>query len=260
MTDVRRLDRVRVAFTEVPDDEPNPVWQGWFDGYGMAGADIFVSPDTARRFLDHLEATAPDDQWFKDHNPHEIADALAWNRTAMTLFGPMYELGGYTLGIVQRYDEDAKRWRNVEPVYGDPKPVGFSTVHDAEPFVRGSRFGGPQPYVAVGPNERDSDPHVEDTRGDVVEALTTMAEAEGRAAEMNAEGKRYFDHNGNRTDDPRCELGFCVDCIEHVLDGSGAPVPALSTADPAFRTDATYRAEVMTALRVAGVTLHGEAD
>lgn len=66
----------------------------------------------------------------------------------------------------------------------------------------------------------------------------------------------YYDHDGERTTDPRCELGLCVDCLDDDLGAGQVPrVPILSTHDERYLLDPAYRGRVVEALRVAGVTL-----
>lgn len=79
---------------------------------------------------------------------------------------------------------------------------------------------------------------------------------------------RYTDHNGEPTDDPRCEMGLCFGCINSELDTnpSGEAYtfhPALAVADE-FYTDQSYRTRVIEAYAALGVTLRedetGEPD
>lgn len=71
----------------------------------------------------------------------------------------------------------------------------------------------------------------------------------------------YYDHNGNRTADPRCELGLCFQCIDSDLAIGQTPVvPALSTHDPLYATDGAYRLRVGRALALAGVTLRDDDE
>ena len=58
----------------------------------------------------------------------------------------------------------------------------------------------------------------------------------------------YFDHDGNPTNNPTCELGMCEDCLEESFATMRPiPVPALSTLDPRYKTDPEYQAEVIEA-------------
>jgi hypothetical protein len=67
--------------------------------------------------------------------------------------------------------------------------------------------------------------------------------------------KPFWDHHGQRTTDPRCELGLCAECIEADFAAMRpVTVPSLSPLDPAFKTDGAYRARYFAALDAAGIT------
>lgn len=71
---------------------------------------------------------------------------------------------------------------------------------------------------------------------------------------LGVEQPLYFDHEGNRTTDPRCELGLCVTCNDEALSRFESPQPALSVSDPRYARDEAYRARVHAAFKALGVT------
>lgn len=83
--------------------------------------------------------------------------------------------------------------------------------------------------------------------------------ADDRIVPDPAPTKPYIDHSGEPTDDPRCWLGLCVECIDDSLArGEVPPVPALSTHDPRYLTQQSYRDAVRNAYERIGVTYREE--
>lgn len=231
--------KVRVANGNAGDDCDNQVWQGFYAGNNMGGADVYVTADTLRRFVDAVEAEQ--DEWDRLNNPYTSAnESLAFGTGAVKVPGTkvvVYPLFDMALEVVQRFDPTAGKtyshrhadgtvtmepygaWVNVAPILGNPKPMGF--VINEQDYAEGR--SGDQPFLRV------------------------------RVEEPEPPKPPYTDHDGNRTDDPRCELGLCVACNDDALARLEAPNPALSVTSPEYVTDSKYRARVHDAFHALGV-------
>jgi hypothetical protein len=173
-------------------------------------------------------------------------------------------------------------WRNVAPFEGEVEPVGF--VVDEQGWAEGRTDTPP-----IGLAPEDDAPVPDEQRHHkplaacwlwsnglaTVDDAGTLAgymdggaeqEAECRMLRKQQQGRDnlfpdrcehhspYNDHNGNRTEDPRCELGLCAVCIDESLSTQEPIYPALSVSAPAYLTKADYRQRVHDAflsLRVA---------
>lgn len=116
-----------------------------------------------------------------------------------------------------------------------------------------------EPYARVGTDDRCA------TCGDIIERVPVRADPAREALDDGVavfdQPKAYYDHDGERTADPRCELGLCVECIDADLSAGQVPrVPSLSTHDERYLTDPEYRDRVATALVIAGVRLREASD
>ena len=233
------LTKVRFVMME---QGPTPCFQGFHRGeYGMAGAIVWVTADTLRRIVKwhNKQMNAFD----AIHNRMEMEEGfLAFGVDADSLYvttapdgvTPLYMLCTYEPVIVQRFDPNGGKaydihregqpkgighfgvWENVAPYEGKVTPVGFVVDWD---LWREGRSDTPPIGLADEPCPLPP----------------------------------YHDHDGNRTTDPRCELGLCMTCLNEMLDSGQTVVPALSVADPRFLTDQTYRDRVWAAFAVIGV-------
>lgn len=244
------LDRVRFIMTE---EGPTPVFQGFHRGeHGMCGATVYVTLDTLRAMVKwHRKQSNAFDLIHNRMEPEENMLAFGGSvkdghvvLTAPDGVTPLYMVCTYEPLIVQRFDPHGGKeykihggdaigighfgvWRNECAIDGEATPVGF--VVDEQGW--------------------------NDGRSDTPPFKTVEQERAEAAA------KPYTDHDGYPTDDPRCELGLCVECLDDALASAGVEqrlvfrIPALSVADTRFGSDPAYRDKVIGAFKNAGITL-----
>jgi len=70
-----------------------------------------------------------------------------------------------------------------------------------------------------------------------------------------ATAPEFYDHHGQLTTDPRCELGLCRECLDDAFARmEPVPVPSLSPLDPRYiGPDPAYAARYERALAALGI-------